>query len=277
MLVIKTNWTMRCKIFIGNHPLASHRSQPGLGRPGHCGRRYNLFINMINVQIHIGESLYPSDIVCRVIDIKMINVDTCPEDAFFELDLFLCSAPCSTWSRLSTNMKIDGHFYVLRYEAFRSRYSNSYSVALWRYFVLLSDAGKHSNNILDIKGKTYHCNYARDEGCDRCENHVTVHTPTRQPTRRLTRHVRRDNRRDDRCDAWRKCNSFENDRIVYRARVPYVVALVCFGNDQITLCSLVLHFQYDVMRDTLSNMVSCFLMSRQQAHIATSNSQFSHI
>ena len=31
------------------------------------------------------------------------------------------------------------------------------------------------------------------------------------------------------------------------------------------------------MRDTLSNMVSCFLMSRQQAHITTSNSQFSHI
>ena len=32
------------------------------------------------------------------------------------------------------------------------------------------------------------------------------------------------------------------------------------------------------MRDTLSNMVSCFLMSRQQVHImTTSSSQFSHI
>ena len=31
------------------------------------------------------------------------------------------------------------------------------------------------------------------------------------------------------------------------------------------------------MRDTLSNMVSCFLMSRQQAHMTTSNSQYSHI
>ena len=28
------------------------------------------------------------------------------------------------------------------------------------------------------------------------------------------------------------------------------------------------------MRDTLSNMVSCFLMSRQKAHMTTSNSQF---
>ena len=29
--------------------------------------------------------------------------------------------------------------------------------------------------------------------------------------------------------------------------------------------------------DTLSNMMSCFLMSRQQAHMTTSNLQFSHI
>ena len=34
---------------------------------------------------------------------------------------------------------------------------------------------------------------------------------------------------------------------------------------------------HGVMRDTLSNMVSCFLMSRQQAHMTTNNSQFSHI
>ena len=31
------------------------------------------------------------------------------------------------------------------------------------------------------------------------------------------------------------------------------------------------------MRDTLSNMVSCFLMSRQQAHIKTSNSVFVYL
>ena len=31
------------------------------------------------------------------------------------------------------------------------------------------------------------------------------------------------------------------------------------------------------MRDTLSNMMSCFLMSRQQAHMKNRNSQFLHI
>ena len=67
-----------------------------------------------------------------------------------------------------------------------------------------------------VKGKTHQIErereYAREEGCDdRRENRVTVNTPTRQPTRHPTRHVRRDNRRD----AWRKCNSFENDRVSY--------------------------------------------------------------
>ena len=55
----------------------------------------------------------------------------------------------------------------------------------------------------------------RDEGRDdRRENRVTVQTPTWRPTR----HVRRDNRRDDRRDARRECDSFENDRVAFRAR-----------------------------------------------------------
>ena len=56
---------------------------------------------------------------------------------------------------------------------------------------------------------------------DRRENRVTVHTPSRWPTT----HVGRKNRRDNRRNAREKCNSFDS--------FPYVVALVCFGNDQI--------------------------------------------
>ena len=53
----------------------------------------------------------------------------------------------------------------------------------------------------------------------------------------------------------------------------------CLCRAEYTLCRPVmqiLSLTY-VIRDTLSNMVSCFLMSRQQAHMTTSNSQFSHI
>ena len=54
---------------------------------------------------------------------------------------------------------------------------------------------------------------------------------------------------------------------------------------QVMVCSAIAPFvdlcryslQRGVMRDTLSNMVSCFLMSRQQAHMTASNSQFLHI
>ena len=36
-------------------------------------------------------------------------------------------------------------------------------------------------------------------------------------------------------------------------------------------------YSHGVMRHTLSSMVSCFLMSRQKAHMTSSNSQFLHI
>ena len=48
-------------------------------------------------------------------------------------------------------------------------------------------------------------------------------------------------------------------------------------NSPVTLCRLVMqiyYFQHGVMRDTLSNMVSCFPMSRQQSYMTISNSQF---
>ena len=84
---------------------------------------------------------------------------------------------------------------------------------------------------------------------DRRENRVTVHTPSRRPTT----HVGRENRRNAR----EKCNSFDN--------FPYVVALVCFGNDQIvsyqrdivsvcyaTSCRCVTRHRVGVLRDIVS-------------------------
>ena len=43
--------------------------------------------------------------------------------------------------------------------------------------------------------------------------------------------MRRDGRRDDRRDARRKCNSFEKDRVAYRARQRR--RAVCCTNDEI--------------------------------------------
>ena len=78
-----------------------------------------------------------------------------------------------------------------------------------------------SDQVVTIKCKTHQRerehDYARDEGR---ENRVTE---TRRPTRRPTRHMRRDNRRDAR----RKCNSFENERLAYRASVSRRVGMLC--------------------------------------------------
>ena len=65
----------------------------------------------------------------------------------------------------------------------------------------------------------------------RCENRVTVHTPTVNATTNATSNATCDMRQLAR-HTQRKCNSFENDRVAYQARV-YVVALICLGNDQI--------------------------------------------
>ena len=81
--------------------------------------------------------------------------------------------------------------------------------------------------------------------------------------------MRRDNRHDDLRDARRKCNSFENDRVAYRARVRG--ALVCFGNDQIGClknrvdvpCDVARDIARDVARDVVSVFKSrwCILHS----------------
>ena len=64
---------------------------------------------------------------------------------------------------------------------------------------------------------------ARDEGSnDSRENGVTVHTATRRPTQ----NVRHDKRRDSQMKAVLKM-------IASPIALAYVVALVCFGNDQI--------------------------------------------
>ena len=64
---------------------------------------------------------------------------------------------------------------------------------------------------------------ARDEGSnDSRENGVTVHTATRRPTQ----NVRHDKRRDSQMKAVLKM-------IALPIALAYVVALVCFGNDQI--------------------------------------------
>ena len=55
----------------------------------------------------------------------------------------------------------------------------------------------------------------------------TVHTPPRRPTRRPIKYMRRDGPHEAR----RKCNSFEKDRVAYRARLRRHAA--CCANDGI--------------------------------------------